>query len=146
MKRRSKLWVAAIVTVLLWLMVALYVRQLRVQLELPPDLVSDVTPPACELIELSGTLRRPAKWSPVLQLVPATGRVKSFDLTGSLLDDIPDGTHVRVKGIVRSGLHRGGTEDNPSPFPPGWNVYLIVTELEILNDPMIMPQREAEAD
>jgi len=43
--------------------------------------------------------------------------------------------HVeRVRGVVRSRLHRGGTEENPSPFPAQWIVWLEVTEVEILKD------------
>lgn len=84
-------------------------------------------------IELSGRLKRPIKWTPQLEIVPA-GQVQRIDLEGDLLRDIKDGTPVRVRGVARTRLHRGGTEQNPSPFPPQWIVWVEVTEVEVLKD------------
>ena len=94
-----------------------------------------------EPIELSGILRKPIKWNPRLELQPQ-GVATTFDLNGPLLRDIPEGTHIRVVGVVRSHLHTGGTQDNPSPFPAQWMVWLDVTEVEVLKDPMEMLKRK----
>jgi hypothetical protein len=91
-------------------------------------------PPEPQPIELSGRLRRPPKWTPQLELVPA-GQIKQFDVTGPLLNGIEDGTPIRVKGVVTSRLHLGGSKTNPSPFPAQWIIELEVTEVEVLDDP-----------
>ena len=87
-----------------------------------------------EVVELSGTLLRPVKWTPQLELWPA-GQIKRFDVQGKLLKDVKAGTPIRVRGVVRTRLHRGGTAKNPSPFPAQWIIWLEVTELEVLDDP-----------
>jgi hypothetical protein len=91
------------------------------------------TNPEPKSIELSGRLHRPIKWTTQLIIVPA-GQVPKIDLKGKLLRDIKEGTPVRIRGIVRTRLHRGGTKSNPSPFPPQWIVWLEVTEVEVLKD------------
>ena len=141
MSRLVKLCAVGLGAVLLSLMVPLYARQLDAKLQRPIGVRPKPPLPECVPIELSGTLRRPSKWNPTLDLAPA-GRVRSFDLRGELLKDLPAGTHIRVKGVVRSGLHTGGTKDNPSPFPAQWYVYLLVTEVEILDDPLIVLKRQ----
>ena len=89
--------------------------------------------PKPEPVELSGRLHRPIKWTPQLEIVPA-GQVQRIDLEGELLRDIKEGTPLRVRGVVRTRLHRGGTKDNPSPFPSQWIVWLEVTKVEVLKD------------
>jgi hypothetical protein len=89
--------------------------------------------PEAKPVELSGRLRRPIKWTPQLEIVPA-GQVQRIDLEGNLIRDIKDGTPLRVRGVVRTRLHRGGTEQNPSPFPAQWIISLEVTEVEVLKD------------
>lgn len=91
--------------------------------------------PDAEPIELSGRFRRPPKWTPQLEIIPA-GQMQRIDLQGKLIRDIKDGTPVKVWGVVRSQLFRGGTATNPSPFGYQWIVWLEVTKLELLNDPM----------
>ena len=39
---------------------------------------------------------------------------------------------VRVRGVLGTAHHPGGTKDNPSPFPEGWMVYMDVQEVEPL--------------
>jgi hypothetical protein len=95
----------------------------------------DRKPPEPQPIELSGRLIRPPKWTPQLELVPA-GEIKRFDVTGALLNGIEDGTPIRVKGVVSSPLHLGGSRTNPSPFPAQWIIELEVTEVEVLDDPL----------
>ncbi len=99
-----------------------------------PDAEEGHSKPQPQVVELSGTLLRPVKWSPQLELWPA-GQIKHFDLQGKLLEGVEEGTPIRVRGVVRTRLHRGGTKDNPSPFPVQWIIWLEVTELEILDDP-----------
>ena len=41
---------------------------------------------------------------------------------------------VRVRGALGTAHHPGGTKDNPSPFPPGWTVYMDVHAVEALKD------------
>jgi hypothetical protein len=88
-----------------------------------------------EVVELSGILRRPVKWTPQLEIVPA-GVVRRIDLKGSLVEGneakevLKDGQAVKVWGAVRTYLHQGGTPENPSPFPPQWMIQLEVTKVE----------------
>jgi hypothetical protein len=39
---------------------------------------------------------------------------------------------VNVRGVLGTKYHDGGTKDNPSPFPPGWTLYMDVHEVEPL--------------
>jgi hypothetical protein len=41
---------------------------------------------------------------------------------------------VRVRGVLGTAHHPGGTKDNPSPFPQGWTVYMDVHAVEALKD------------
>lgn len=41
-------------------------------------------------------------------------------------------TRVRVRGLLGSAQHVGGTKDAPSPFPAGWIVFMDVSEVELL--------------
>ena len=43
---------------------------------------------------------------------------------------LPD--FVRVCGALGTEHHPGGTEENPSPFPEGWTLYMDVYEVEAL--------------
>jgi len=40
---------------------------------------------------------------------------------------------IRVRGTLGTEYNRGGTDENPSPFPPGWTLYMDVHEVEMLN-------------
>ena len=39
---------------------------------------------------------------------------------------------VRVRGVLGTEYHAGGTKDNPSPFPQTWTLYMDVNEVEAL--------------
>ena len=39
---------------------------------------------------------------------------------------------VNVRGVLGTKYHDGGTKENPSPFPPGWTLYMDVHEVETL--------------
>ena len=43
---------------------------------------------------------------------------------------LPD--FVRVRGVLGTEHHDGGTKENPSPFPQGWTLYMDVREVEAL--------------
>ena len=43
---------------------------------------------------------------------------------------LPD--FVRVRGVLGTEQHAGGTKANPSPFPQGWTLYMDVHEAEAL--------------
>ena len=43
---------------------------------------------------------------------------------------LPD--FVRVRGVLGTAHHPGGTKENPSPFPQGWTLYMDVHEVEAL--------------
>ena len=43
---------------------------------------------------------------------------------------LPD--FVRVRGVLGTAHHPGGTKDNPSPFPKGWTLYMDVHEVEAM--------------
>ena len=91
--------------------------------------------PEPQVVELSGRLKRPVKWTPQLEIVPA-GQVPRIDLQGELLRDIKEGTPIRVRGVMQTRLHRGSTKENLSPFPAQWIIELHVTELEVMADVM----------
>ena len=69
-------------------------------------------------IELSGTLQKYGRPGQRRLHISPTGHTKWIILKGSLLDDIELDTPIHVKGVVRSQLHKGGTNDDPSPLPP----------------------------
>jgi hypothetical protein len=53
---------------------------------------------------------------------------------------LPD--FVRVRGVLGTEHHPGGTKENPSPFPKGWTLYMDVHEVEALKydlDPRPQP-------
>jgi hypothetical protein len=39
---------------------------------------------------------------------------------------------VRVRGVLGTEHHSGGTKENPSPFPETWTVYMDVHKVETL--------------
>jgi hypothetical protein len=39
---------------------------------------------------------------------------------------------VRVRGVLGTSHHSGGTKENPSPFPETWVLYMDVHEVEAL--------------
>ena len=39
---------------------------------------------------------------------------------------------VRVRGVLGTAHHAGGTKENPSPFPETWTLYMDVHEAEAL--------------
>jgi len=39
---------------------------------------------------------------------------------------------VRVRGVLGTEHHPGGTKENPSPFPAAWLIYMDVHEVETL--------------
>jgi hypothetical protein len=39
---------------------------------------------------------------------------------------------VRVRGVLGTAHHPGGTKENPSPFPEMWTLYMDVHEVEAL--------------
>jgi hypothetical protein len=94
----------------------------------------DEAAPKSQIVELAGRLQRPVKWDPQLELIPG-GQIRRIDLHGKLLEGVKEGTFLRVRGVVRSRLHRGGTAQNPSPFPAQWVIWLEVAELEVLDNP-----------
>ena len=40
---------------------------------------------------------------------------------------------VRVLGVLGTERHPGGNNENPSPFPEGWTLYMDVHEVKVLN-------------
>ena len=52
---------------------------------------------------------------------------------------------VKVRGVLGTAYHDGGTKDNPSPFPAGWTLYMDVHEVEPLKiDFSPKPQPESK--
>lgn len=45
------------------------------------------------------------------------------------LKNIKEGTKIRVRGQLDTFLHKGGSEENPSPFPKTWVIYMIPKEV-----------------
>ena len=39
---------------------------------------------------------------------------------------------IRVRGVLGTAHHPGGTKENPSPFPETWTLYMDVQEVEAL--------------
>jgi len=149
MSRHTKLYVAGSATVLVAAAALLYGRYLSSQVQRPIGVPARPNPPPCEPIELSGILRRPkAPWGTTLELAPAGPLIKRIDVEGSLLNNVPEGTPIRVAGVVRSHLHvpvaTGDSKYRPQFFsgPEEWRIQLWITELEILNDPMVVVERK----
>jgi hypothetical protein len=52
---------------------------------------------------------------------------------------------VKVRGVLGTEYHDGGTKENPSPFPPGWTLYMDVHEVDPLKiDFSPKPQPESK--
>jgi hypothetical protein len=45
---------------------------------------------------------------------------------------LPLPVRVRVRGVLGTEHHPGGTKENPSPFPETWTLYMDVHEVEAL--------------
>ena len=48
------------------------------------------------------------------------------------LDRLELPARVRVRGVLGTSHHLGGTKENPSPFPETWVLYMDVHEVEAL--------------
>jgi hypothetical protein len=48
------------------------------------------------------------------------------------LAHLPLPIRVRVRGVLGTEHHPGGTKENPSPFPATWTLYMDVHEVEAL--------------
>ena len=48
------------------------------------------------------------------------------------LDRLELPARVRVRGVLGTSHHPGGTKENPSPFPETWVLYMDVHEVEAL--------------
>ena len=48
------------------------------------------------------------------------------------LDRLELPARVRVRGVLGTSHHPGGTKENPSPFPETWTLYMDVQEVEAL--------------
>lgn len=46
---------------------------------------------------------------------------------------LPLPVRIRVRGVLGTAYHSGGTKDNPSPFPAAWTLYMDVHEVEKLD-------------
>ena len=92
---------------------------------------------AKKLWTLEGELRVHPKYLYHYYLV--LGDLKQCGLYGSdhgrkpdLLARLQVPVRVRVRGVLGTEHHSGGTRDNPSPFPSTWMVYMDVHEVEDL--------------
>lgn len=94
-------------------------------------------PKAPKLWTLEGELKIHPKFIYRFYLVLLNGQ--SCALYGSDHSREPDQlarlqlpARVRVRGVLGTAHHAGGTKENPSPFPEGWIVYMDVQEVEPL--------------
>jgi hypothetical protein len=46
------------------------------------------------------------------------------------LVSLQSGARIRVRGTLGTFHHPGGSQENPSPFPPAWVLYMDVHEVE----------------
>ena len=51
------------------------------------------------------------------------------------LKNIKVGSHIRVEGYLDTFHHKGGSKDNPSPFPAAWVIYMDVEKVTVLSPP-----------
>lgn len=89
-----------------------------------------------ELSELEGFLQRNIKWtSPYTLRIDGNG-VSECYLAGAVLDGIPDGTHVRVKGKLTTYRYLDeANEPAISCFPLHWGILMNVEEVTMTPDP-----------
>ena len=90
------------------------------------------------LQQLSGILRRTTKaHSPyMLELDGATG---SFHLRGDILNNVPEGTRIWVKGEIKTQLFV--SRNAPSAWPTHWQVFMVIRECEKISKPFELPVR-----
>ena len=83
-----------------------------------------------EEMELVGTLHKPRsnKMAHRLDIFPA-GNLKTIELIGDLLKNIPENTPVRVTGAVKSRVV-GPLKEDPEQYPIQWGVWLRVSKVE----------------
>ena len=88
------------------------------------------------LSELSGILHKGEK-----TIVPAylvlDGSSERCYLQGEIIQDIENGAHIYVRGVLHSYLfeHLAGPEVAPPPFRKGWVVYMDVRESKSIKEP-----------
>ncbi|HEY7156033.1 MAG TPA: hypothetical protein VH575_18865 [Gemmataceae bacterium] len=94
-------------------------------------------PKAPKLWPLEGELKVHPKYLYRYYLVLADGQMCA--LYGSDHGREPDQlarlqlpVRVRVRGVLGTAHHSGGTKENPSPFPETWTLYMDVHEVEAL--------------
>jgi len=51
------------------------------------------------------------------------------------LETIKPGSYIHVEGKLGTFHHSGGTENNPSPFPKTWVIYMNVKKVDVLKPP-----------
>lgn len=92
------------------------------------------------LSDLSGIYRtgERTKSGRYLELDGATGRL---DLRSQVLDEVPDGTRVWVRGIIRTELHDNRGE-GPHQQPKHWNIFMVVHECKTITKPFEQPSSE----
>jgi len=56
----------------------------------------------------------------------------NHDHETKVLADIEPGTVIRVRGILGADRHRGGSDENPSPWGESWMIYMDVHEAEVV--------------
>lgn len=58
---------------------------------------------------------------------------KRVGLKGELLNNIEKDSRIAIRGIIRTYWHNGGSQDNRSPFPAAWRIYMDVKEVKIVD-------------
>jgi hypothetical protein len=94
-------------------------------------------PKAPKLWELEGELRVHPKYLYRYYLVLGNGQLCALygadhSREPDLLVRLKPPARVRVRGVLGTAYHSGGTRENLSPFPATWTLYMDVHEAEAL--------------
>lgn len=122
--RRSLQWVAALVV--------LGIGITSLAAPVPPE-----EPKATKMWTLEGELKVHPKYLYRYYLVLGNGQTCALYGADHRRDpeklaQVKLPARVRVRGVLGTAYHAGGTETNLSPFPSTWTLYMDVHEVEVL--------------
>ena len=89
-------------------------------------------PKAPKLWTLEGDLKVHPKYIYRYYLMLGDGQMCALYGSEDQLARLKLPARVRVRGVLGTSHHLGGTKENPSPFPETWVLYMDVHEVEAL--------------
>jgi hypothetical protein len=102
-----------------------------------PDAVAGEEPKTSTLWPLEGELKVHPKYIYRYYLVFGDGQKcalygRDHSREPEQLARLQPPVRVRLRGVLGTAHHAGGTKENPSPFGPTWELYMDVHEVETL--------------